>query len=132
MKAKELMGGGWVRNIYGVKGWVFDIRYYKDGFGERYVIKLAYDDKGESYACPEMDLIEPIPLTPEILEKNGFKDMGFFGKLEIGPWRLICDSSNLAVLHEGREEEYINIPISYVHELQHALRLVGIEKEIEL
>ena len=85
-----------------------------------------------SYLPVHVDELKPIPLTPEILEKNGFKDMGFFGKLEIGPWRLICDSGNLAVLHEGREEEYINIPISYVHELQHALRLCGIEKEIEI
>lgn len=112
MKASDLMVGDWVLDTYTNKP-----------------MKIESINGGNPRFGQDL---EPIPLTPEILEKNGFKDMGFFGKLEIGPWRLICDSSNLAVLHEGREEEYINIPISYVHELQHALRLCGIDLDIKL
>jgi hypothetical protein len=127
MTAKDLMVGDWVQNIYGVKGWVFDIRYYKDGFGERYCIKLAYDDKGESYACPEMDLIEPILLTPEILEKNGLLDIAH---------------SEYYVRYDRHDEEWyfiyygsfaeMKVSITAVHELQHCLKLCGIDKEIVL
>ena len=119
MNAKDLMVGDWVCTEHDSTPRQIDwIRGGEVGLFWNKVVTPPY--------------LIPIPLTPEILDKNGFKDMGFFGKLEIGPWRLICDSGNLAVLHEGREEEYINIPISYVHELQHALRLCGIDKEIEL
>ena len=140
MNAKDLMVGDWVRNIYGVKGWVFDIRYYKDGFGERYVIKLAYDDKGESYACPEMDLIEPIPLTPEILEKNGFEKNKFVKCFS--EYVLKKGESEIIVARGEIEEMWIRRTLAerayclpypkYVHELQHALRLCGIDLDIKL
>lgn len=71
-----------------------------------------------------MERLEPIPLTTEILKKTfprqsdglaWFPDEGVF---------------NCCTLHDG------NIDASglfrYVHQLQHALRLCGIDKEIEL
>ena len=90
--------------------------------------------------------IEPIPITPEILEKNGFvanKHVYPYpyyeyieeDKLKIGfafpqgnrtsykePWVYI-DSERVFVEH---------LPCMFVHLLQHALRLCGIEKTIEL
>lgn len=80
--------------------------------------------------CTGIELIEPVPLTPEILEKNGFKNMGFFGKCEVENWKILCDTKNVAIIH--KEHTDIDIPIEYVHELQHALRLCGIDKEIVL
>lgn len=83
--------------------------------------------------------IEPIPLTAKILEKNGFKnyrlshdngDYYYHIALEDvkgGIWIEAMLSRN--ILH-GRKE-YCGL-INYVHELQHALRLCGIEKKIEL
>jgi hypothetical protein len=93
------------------------------------------------------DEIEPIPLTSEILEKNGFvankhvypypyyEYTNKEDKLKIGfafpqgnktsykePWVCI-DSENVLIVH---------LPCIYVHQLQHALRLCGIEKEIVL
>ena len=72
--------------------------------------------------------IEPIPLTPEILKKNGFRynDLPFvqsweqFGlSLYLGGdgYRINC-GQNVAMV------------IDSVHQLQHALKLCGIEKEI--
>ena len=84
-----------------------------------------------------MDDIEPIPLTPEILEKNGFEykegETGMCG-VEIAPcylrddvpFEVFCDGEPFAIWFK----EPINI--KYVHQLQHALRLCGIEKEITL
>ena len=70
---------------------------------------------------------QPIPLTVEILEKNGFEDAFW-----------ISTSCNL-LWKDGKlqnfcreEDDEVCIPCEYVHELQHALRLCKIEKEIVL
>ena len=81
-------------------------------------------------------LAEPIPLTPEILEKNGFRKLVTYGtekwlcdnlRLNVyssdGTWRFCADTN--------RNENSV-IYIRFVHELQHALRLCKIDKEIEL
>jgi hypothetical protein len=81
-----------------------------------------------------IDKIKPIHLTPEILEKNGFTynpfGTGFYEcKTEDG--NITCTKILDCWLF------YINdnmIPnhFHYLHELQHALRLCGIDKEIVL
>ena len=93
------------------------------------------------------DEIEPIPLTIEILKKNGFianKHVYLYPyyeyidkehELKIGfafpqgnrtsykePWVYI-DSEHVFIEH---------LPCMFIHQLQHALRLCGIEKEIIL
>lgn len=85
---------------------------------------------------------KPIPLTAEILEKNGFKCTEVYEKYEWierhnAIWVIMGDSNDglkLNVIHiDGWQRRiplcYHNI-IFYVHQLQHALRLCGIEKEI--
>lgn len=77
-----------------------------------------------------MNDIEPIPLTPEILKKNGFTLEHHSGDVMTGYWWtrndfVIHNSMNDAI---GRN----NFKYEYVHQLQHALRLCGIGKEIEL
>jgi hypothetical protein len=81
--------------------------------------------------------LEPIPLTTEILEKNGFvlkeEEKGAYG-VDIAPYytrndvpfEIFCDGEPFAI----RFKDPVNI--KYVHELQHAMRLCGIEKEIVL
>ena len=128
MKASDLMVGDWVLDTYTNKPMMIeDINGGNPRFGQD---------------------LEPIPLTPEILKKNGFKEYGkddtdgailyvlgddFFGvsvwvNIEpclLGIWRIWA----------GKSQSYSRIdelPISFVHELQHALRLCGIDKEIEL
>ena len=74
------------------------------------------------------DEIEPIPLTAEILEKNGFiKESREFQR----------NTFQYCVLTDGlwidiSEENYFEGKLEFVHQLQHALRLCGIEKEIIL
>lgn len=88
----------------------------------------------------------PIPLTPEILEKNGFKrdpfwhhcdkdfgdyticvQLGYANKIE---YIKIAEKGVDDVIPSERTKMYLT-HIKYVHELQRALRLCGIEKEIE-
>lgn len=87
----------------------------------------------------------PIPLTPEILEKNGFEKREV--RILAGSKTHYCivdDYFELAINEYTDsiwEVEYTNIEahfplirnlVCYVHELQHALRLCEIDKEIEL
>ena len=137
MKATDLMIGDWVK---------FPI-------GNEKVVDLPYiEGKGicASFAASatlfpvEVDKLEPIPLTAEILEKNGLVkwEHGYLWKERIGiggqttsassPIELIVYEGGHSVIlnpHDGKEFQG---SIDFVHELQHALRLCGIDKQIEL
>lgn len=92
--------------------------------------------------------IRPIPLTTEIIEKNMFKPLkvGFEPKNLVGKWcykngevfvNQYCFSNesyrNGHTVFMVGSSSYIRIgDIVYVHQLQHALRICGIEKEIIL
>lgn len=96
---------------------------------------------GELYA-PNM--LRPIPLTPEIMERNGFVNkrnnwmqLGNFGDQPLMMWYLKDDK----ILHAHKYQMEIHYSAKnchccfmceYVHQFQHALKLVGIEKEIVL
>ena len=78
--------------------------------------------------------VEPIPLTAEILEKNGWNvpqaklwwecfNVGFWLRQYVdGRFEIMTDEDSDCIFTTNR----------YVHELQHALRLCGIDKEIVL
>ena len=122
MKANELMIGDWVR-----------ARKYKSDCPPE-VVKVRccdvtdriYAEKGNGLIM-EFDRIEPIPLTPEILEKNGFNLQQSKG--EYAPNIEGFSFDNCWV---GDEFKWKTIPIKYVHELQHALKLCKIDKGIVL
>lgn len=76
--------------------------------------------------------VSPIHLTPEILEKNGFVPDNF------SPYYLPIEDGSIR-FSKHQYGLYCNILLpyqrydgvcNYVHQLQHALRLCGIEKEI--
>jgi hypothetical protein len=77
--------------------------------------------------------IKPIPLTPEILEKNGFgcdRNDGY------AILKLEDNSELLYYFHEYKltwfykSEIIFRCQCVYVHQLQRALKLCGIDKEI--
>lgn len=82
-----------------------------------------------------VDGIEPIPITPEILEKNGFRysDLPFENFYE--GYGLQIHGGNYA---DGHSNWYIicgiNVAmnVTYVHKLQHTLKSCEIDKEIVL
>lgn len=93
------------------------------------------------------EYIEPLPLTAEILEKNIFKreeeERGFSEPycvyvnndfqyiIKVYPKEGMDRYSRLEI-GEYDDNEYISLLINHVHELQHALRLTGINKEITI
>ena len=88
--------------------------------------------------------VKPIPLTPEILEKNGFEMFKYDGWVHY--YRIFGNSAIPFILHSMIGGEMLSqevdifststdtncgIEINYVHELQHALRLCGLNKLAE-
>jgi hypothetical protein len=121
MKVNELMIGDWVYNR------VADITFqvYPQFFSQ-------WHDRPEQFEA----IIQPISLTLEILEKNGFKKLVTYGteKWIYGDIRMNIYSSNgcWRFCADTKRNENSVIYIYFIHELQHALRLCQIEKEIEL
>lgn len=93
--------------------------------------KLFYYRDGECGWIRE-DAIKPIPLTPEILEKNGWKSIN-------GKYALKIKNANYVVLEFTEDGIYIYInentmlfTIKYIHELQHLLFGLGLNSEMEV
>lgn len=148
MKANELMIGDWVNLKNGKVIMPCRITVIGHATQDRNEIgtTVCVDLSKEFPTCIfDMDVITPLPLTPEILEKNGFK------KCAGNEWSVFKyedDDHTKNALYQvlwSADELYLEISsytsntgdfnrigIMYVHELQHALRLCGIEKTIEL
>lgn len=113
------------------------------------VVGLGYDGENSALvllngekACDIVEIDDEwcgIPITPEFLEKNGFEKCIWGGKaswrkyFQINNGVLVCiDWRDGGIMHFGYMGYDSKIPLHYVHKLQHALRLCGIDKEIEL
>lgn len=133
MEAKEVMIGDWVK------------------YGNRFAIIQSITPNeccilvscggSDEFVWETYDNIEPIPITSEILEKNGWEKRNdaciyydseheyqiFFMLKEYNYTHLynyIDASIGCITIRE--------MPITYLHELQNLMRLCGIKKEIEL
>ena len=123
MTAKELMIDDWVYNTHNRQ----NEQVAEIGSG---LVMLAYND------LYEYDEIEPIPLTAEILEQNGFyreRNIGYV--YEGGEYEVIVDlwNNSYRILHN--RDVMMNIQCFsnvFVHELQHALRHCDVDKEITI
>ena len=123
MKAKDLMIDDWVQygDIHPIKTRVLGISSVDNG--KHWHIE-AEPENANSMRIVAMHAVEPVPLTAEILEKN-------FPTIEDGvTWSEIADSDLFNIRAEY--DKYVEGIFKYVHELQHTLKLVGIEKEIKL
>lgn len=141
MKATELMIRDWVLH----EGEPYQIRqlgiYGVDRDGEDYPAVCVGKPEGVGLIV-ERNEIEPIPLTPEILEKNGWgynnEDEKFFPQTWVGGGLMLQGTGDcgyrIVVASDYDDEDTNDTPVIllYVHELQHALRLCRIEKEIVL
>ena len=118
MRAEELMIGDWVVQDDNL----CNERLCKvTGIFEHYLVEVT----GEKLPLHESH-IKPIPLTKDILEANGFClfDDAFWWYKD---FRITLSSSKAFTLVCGR-----TISFKYVHELQHAMRLCGIDKVFSL
>ena len=130
MRTKDLMIGDWVKYI---NGRYIDIRLAR-------IIDIEMFSEGVIF-------LEPIPLTPKILEENGFTrdlkwhhcdanmdnynvtvQLGYANKIE---YVKIVELGKDNCVPSERTKLYLT-HIKYVHQLQHTLRLCGIKDEIVL
>lgn len=137
MKANELMIGNWVYSSFSeLPCKITYLKLHESGYGS--VVTTNVD------GVKDIESLSPVPLTSDILEKNGHKIIGY------SVWDLDCgaevqwvpetlNSINPRMQYRlvPRQKEFgvqdtLICHIKYVHQLQNALRLCGIEKTIEL
>ena len=127
MNIEDLMVGDW---------------YYWEAEGKKY----PYQVKPEDLVSGEIANFQPIPLTPEILEKNGFLDITGKKKVfrvknlssHVGLGISFYDSIPYIYLLDDSTgawpgyRQYDLIKLMYVHQLQHTLKTFEIKKDIIL
>lgn len=78
---------------------------------------------GDCGGFEEFDDIEPIPLTAEILKKNGFKNERFRNE-----YYIYGTNFYVVAFDNTYSFQSSDMDLKYVHELQHALRLCGLNE----
>jgi hypothetical protein len=134
MEAKELMIGDWVEftSKYGYgKGQIAGIEPREGSAEPTTFTIIKMDEQGNTrlYVGVSKVCVRPIPLTAEILEKNGFSDKYAYDDLS---YAADAGGDIIGVHIIGQRGVMDEMYFDYVHELQHALRLCGIEKTIEI
>ena len=129
MKANELMIGDWVQ-YPATMGNLVPCKVV----GISTEITVEFTTGARKYEA--LKAVEPIPLTAEILENNGW-EYGNWGSEDYDDeYYTFIDDFDIHIdenqTFEIRTVDGCTIKLKYVHELQHALKLCGIEKEIEL
>ena len=127
MKANELMIGDWV--IFGDEPLKVQ-HIYNNGYDD-IVAEIVEDGTNEYGVYEEIKDVpvvycSPIPLTPEILEKNGWKRREVFMDMKADEninfsWTDLYGESLF-------QNSYCMCDCKYVHTLQHALRLCGLDE----
>ena len=118
MKCKELMINDWVSDKY---GYLMQITVIGDGY-------VSFEDD-EGNLCQLDDKCnqpEPIPLTYEILKKNGWKDAEFWCEYQEGNNSIQACLPDMRGRINGIEIEHFKC--EYVHQYQHLLRLCGLDE----
>ena len=118
MEIKELQIGNWV------------LWFNKPCKVDLALLNTEFTDKAIS------DNIQPIPLTSEILEKNGFEHYDGGYNWELNGWRIHIELGPFYFSKRIRNKrlriEYTSMESISVHQLQQLLKLLQIDKEIEL
>lgn len=132
LNCKSLMLGDWVNFLIDVVGGETE---YDPAVNEYQPMRIesiyaSGDVESEFGVTNDVTQLQPIPLTAKILERNGF----VFNNL---PMEQCWQQYGLRLYLSGYGYaiscgENVSLRIDYVHELQHALRLCKIDREIKL
>ena len=134
LTSRDLMVGDWLKHYNGTPVQVTKIT----------TEHFACAENGGVNCWEYNNKYEPIPLTPEILKKNGFELDDI-----IKDYRLYTGIDNRVTAHNDKEymnsnnEWYVhvdsedfcsiaNCELTYLHELQHLLKLVKIDFEFNV
>lgn len=137
---KELASGNWVYATRITKKPVqIEGIIEREGYGSKgYTFTLRTQDN-DLIVRERMQFIEPIEITPEILEKNGWKLGKYSSATLVLEDKIVVvefyeSGTQLRIFKRAEDEDLqiLDIRISGVHQLQNALTLCAINKEIEL
>jgi hypothetical protein len=136
LKISDLSVGDWVQNDYGdyVK-----VEGIWQGCNSNYQVDIFCDGKiATILPCH----LHPIPITAEILEKNGWRviekevlgdDYEYDGEQRVwDDYSIDICETKPGVFWYSWGTEYYMWRLEYVHQLQHLIRLAGVDKEINL
>ena len=148
LSAKSLQIGDWVQIIEpckyaGAIGRIKTLIDHKDDESAYFKVFLRSNTIHIGIEDICSDDIRPIPLTPEILEKNGFEMVSDKNGVPIYRIKWPINRDYYFSVWTGLDGYWnpvgfgvtiggVQGDVDYVHQLQHALKLCGIEKEIEL
>ena len=149
IKCRALMVGDWCCDLHGFPMQITNV-------GEDYAYATWEGNEGDPWEYDDKDeQLQPIPLTPEILEKNGWHfsvvtkvptgEDGYWvyeeGGIELllhfpirpfaGVLRIFNKAGVLRIFDKWlirRMPDFMWKDTLYVHELQHALRLCGLNE----
>ncbi len=126
MKTIELMIGDWVMFNNPLKVQHIYNNGYDDVVAE--IIEEGINDEGEYEKIRDVPstYCSPIPLTPEILEKNGWKETQYWHEYQDGKNTIQCCLSDMRGRINGIEIGHFKC--EYVHQYQHLLRLCGLDE----
>lgn len=138
MKTTELMIGDWVT----FEGEPLKVQHvYNNGYDDVVAETMEEFLDEDGVICEEIKDVplvncSPIPLTPEILEKNGFGFVKSSDRDTVWNGQWIYEDLELGTCCLNREGNWpcfinmddLNIKCEYVHQLQHVLRLCGLNE----
>ncbi len=141
MKANELAIGDWVC----VAGPVINGEERQTppmqvcSIGESWVCTMIDPEQGDPFE-ENIEDIRPIPLTADILLANGWSHTRHgnaryecvIDQTTGATIRAAADQRGVMCIDVFRPKASLFLITPYVHQLQHLLRMAGIEKEIEL
>ena len=124
MKKEELMVGDWVYNTHNRQ----NERVAEIGTG------LVMLDCNDLY---EYDEIEPIRINDDILSLNGWERTGGASHRIYGDYNAVIfhwneNRKEIIIDKNGDRHYMLKLDLLYVHELQHALRICGIDTKIKV
>ena len=138
---KELMVGDWVDRsgtppyykVIGINSKTTEVLISQSGNDDE-TRKICWNDK-----------LDPIPITPEILEKNGFKRTelcyeyreklgGYMGQAVslTTPAEIIYTDEGHCIVSNPHIGRVFQGSVDHVHELQHIIKSCELSKEIKL
>ena len=120
MLCKELMYGDWCCDKHGFPMQITTV-------GDDYAYATFEGNEGDPWEFDDKDdQPQPIILTPEILEKNGWKDDGLWYEYQDGTNTIQSCLPDMRGIINGIEIK--EFQCKYVHQYQHLLRLCGLNE----
>ena len=120
MKCQELQIWDWITDGHGLPMQITNV-------GDDYAYATFEGNEGDPWEFDDKDeQPQPIPLTPEILEKNGWKETQYWHEYQDGKNTSRCCLPDMRGIINGLEIEHFKC--EYVHQYQHLLRLCGLNE----